>query len=183
MKAAHPVLILQLMLARYGYGWPLVLIVAVMLAWAQFALLPGQAGRLRLEARGLAALRQTANRTVKPDTAPAPPARLATFEAALLPQVELKRFLVDAWDGAAVHAVRVTRTEYRIEHEMRGGFDRLLITIPAAGAYPDVRGYAIDLLMRYPGLALEKLQVKRELSASAEVEAELDLVLLIQPGA
>jgi len=176
----HPWLTTQLLIARHGLAWPIVLLIALLLAWAQFAWLPSRFERLREEAGRLADLRRSASHVSPAHPNKEPPERLRAFEAALLPREELKRFLVDAWDGASVHAVRVTRTEYRIERESRGGFNRLLITVPAAGRYPDIRAYAMDLLIRYPGLALDKLQIKRELSASAEVEAELDLVLLMR---
>jgi hypothetical protein len=179
----NPWLSLQLYGARHGWLKPVLL--AALLACAGVAALSlPSLSKARQQAQDeLNELRRLPKHEPAPITAssaPTAPRGLAAFEYVLTTREDLKTFLVEAWDSAARHQLRVTRSEYRIERDAKGGVERLLITVPANGHYPDIRAYAEDLLVRYPGLALQKMRIKRDQSASTEVDAELDFALLLK---
>lgn len=184
MKGQSLQLSLQLLLARHGWGGLCVLGGLLLLGLLSATLLPQQRQALAREQARLAEVRRT------PAPIGAAPAQkkpslegLAAFEAILTPRSALSAFLVESWNSAATHSVRIAHAEYRQETDPKGGFTRLHMTVPAVGRYPAIKRYALDLLAHHPGLALQKLEIKREQSANPDVEADLHFVLLLAGAA
>lgn len=173
-------LTLQLFFLRHGWVGTGLLMAALVLAVLTTVVLPQMEKSLRNESAQLQSLQRNPLPAQPIRTAKPAPAGLQVFEAALLPRKQLTAFLAESWNSAAAHAIRVAHAEYRMEADPHGGFTRLHINVPAVGRYPAIKRYALDLLAHHAGLALQKMQVKREQSASADVEAELHFILLLQ---
>lgn len=115
--------------------------------------------------------------------------RLAAKPAAPPPAVESRK-LEDLPDGgellpivAAVHAsarrrlVAIDQGEYVWQRDPRGRTARYRMTFPARGSYPQLRGWAADLLAQRPELTLEEFNFRRESIGSEQVEARIRFVI------
>jgi len=62
---------------------------------------------------------------------------------------------------------------YRTQVETRAGLTRLLVTLPVAGTYPDLRRFLAQALNQDAALALEGLRFTRDTPETPNLEAEL----------
>ena len=167
-----------LALAALG-RWPVVLGVVALLACALWMLvLPAGDQRVQRERRQLASLTEQAPATA-PASAPADP--LATFESRLAGPDDVTDLMVQVWRLGADAGLQMNKVDYRTEPDPGGGFERLSVTLPMTGAYPSVRRFVFSLMAEFPGLSLDKLDMKREQTAHGRVETTVHLTLLTRP--
>jgi hypothetical protein len=170
----------ELALASLG-RWPVVLGLVALLACALWmVVLPAGDQRVQHERRQLATLTEQA---AAPAAAPAaPPADpLATFESRLAGPDDVTNLMVQVWKLGADAGLQMNKVDYRTEPDPGGGFERLSVTLPMTGAYPAVRRFVFSLMAEYPGLSLDKLDMKREQTAHGRVETTVHLTLLTRP--
>jgi hypothetical protein len=74
---------------------------------------------------------------------------------------ELMPFVSTVQALAARNAVRIDRTEYRVQPALGNRALRYQLVLPAHGTYPRVRGWLDALLLAYPTATLDELQVQR----------------------
>jgi hypothetical protein len=168
----------QLWLAALG-PWTL----APALACAGAALLWAVAiPRIHAEARQqrdvVERLRRQPHRALPIDPAAPSPDAMALFRATLAKGDDPLRFMRRLWEEAARAGLQVAKVDYRHEADAPGGFTRMEVTVPVTGPYPAVRDFAFGMLADFPGLALDKLEIKRDQPSQAEVTATLHFILL-----
>lgn len=171
----------ELALASIG-RWPLVIAGVSLLAAALWiAVLPEVDQRILQERRQLAALadRSTQASMVAPPAPPADP--LATFESQLATAEDVTNLMIQVWKLGADAGLQMNKVDYRTEPDAAGGFERLSLTLPMTGAYPAVRRFVFSLMTDFPGLSLDKLDMKREQTALGQVETTVHLTLLTRP--
>jgi len=155
-------------LALIGLGLP-----AVVLAWLLLGVLPAQQ-------RDLTTLRARIKAPPPVVQAAPPQDPLAPFRAVLQPdeaKMEVARAL---WRAAADAGLQPSRVDYRNNPATPAGFSRFDLTLPVSGPPDAIRQFAFSLLERYPGLALEKIELQREAAVQDQVEAQLAFVLLLE---
>ena len=87
---------------------------------------------------------------------------------------------------AAVHAgarrrqVALDQGEYLWQREAGSRFARYRMVFPVRGTYPQLRGWAADVLAGHPALALEEFDFRRETVASDIVEARVRFALRVE---
>jgi hypothetical protein len=179
VKRAQLRLACELWLARHGW-LPLVVVALFgVLAVVAATVLPGLQADLAREMRRNAFLaRQAKAAPSKP--APAPRSPQQAFFDALTPQAEKLAVAQDAWDAALASGLRVERAEYRGEPDTGAGFSRLDLRLPVSGTYPAIKRYVFGMMASHPGLALDKIEVKRERAAQEAVEVQLQFSLFVR---
>jgi Tfp pilus assembly protein PilO len=172
----------SLALARLDRGVASLLAAALVavLAWAVFV--PMAERDAEAQQRRLDAFRKAqAEAPVATAAAPLHVDALQAFEARLATP-ELQHQLQQAlWQQAAANGLQLSKVDYRHEDDAPAGFTRLSITLPVNGAYPAVRKFLFSLLAQFPGLAMDKLSLKRVAGGTAQVEATVHLTLLVRP--
>ena len=178
VKRARLRLACELWLARHGY-LPLA-VVALFAALASVAaiVLPRLQGELAREQRRNVFLAEQAK---APTTKPAAPrSHQRAFFEVLVPQSEKLAVAQDAWDAALASQLRVERAEYRGEPDSGAGFSRLTLRLPVGGSYPAIKRYVFGMLAQHPGLALDKIEVKRERAAQEALDVQLRFSLFVR---
>ncbi len=161
---------------------PLVLAVLGVLAAALWgALLPMAEQRSAQEISQLEGLRRTAA-IIRP-VEPLPPRAdtLTAFEERLASDEDLSRLMQQIWNQGAAAGLQMNKVDYHSEVDASGHFNRLLITLPMTGPYPAVRKFTFSLMAAFPGLSLDKLDMKREQIASGDIETTSHLTLYTRP--
>lgn len=169
---------------RQRYGWPGVFLIACGVAVAIV-------GGFALHAtRNLEALRAVQiNPGVQPTilSAAASPAsnreRLLAFDAALLSEESVPDVLQDLIAKAEAHRLLLARGEYAQENDVQGGFLRWRMTLPLKGEAESIHAFLLAALQAHRSLALESVQFKRERVDAKIVEARVQWVLFVRPGA
>ncbi|GAA5175867.1 hypothetical protein GCM10025771_09210 [Niveibacterium umoris] len=173
LSAPRMRLALELALARHGLWIALGTLFAAASAWLVLGLLPAQSRELA----------QLAARSTQAAGAPAPSAPqdpLAPFRAVLRPDAEKTAVARALWNAAAEAGLQPARVDYRSNPATPAGFARFDLTLPVTGSPTVIRRFAFSLLERYPGLALEKIELQRESAMQDTVEAQLAFVLLLE---
>lgn len=171
---------LQLLLRRCN-PWALMLSLAGLLALLLWALLLPLAERqLQDEEQRLAMARKKQPRLIPP-SALGTTDQLAAFEASLANDEDLARLMRQLWLQGQVAGLQLSKVDYRHEHDLNGRFHRVSITLPLSGPYPAVRQFVFGLMAEYPGLALSRLDMKREQTGSPLVETTVHFILLKRP--
>lgn len=171
----------ELALAALG-RWPVVLGLVALLACALWMLvLPASDQRVQRERRQLATLTEQAAAAPAAAPASAPADPLATFESRLAGPDEVTNLMVQVWKLGDDAGLQMNKVDYRTEPDPGGGFERLSVTLPMTGAYPSVRRFVFSLMAEFPGLSLDKLDMKREQTAHGRVETTVHLTLLTRP--
>ena len=172
---------LQLALAALGLG-PLLLVLgalAVGLLW--FVALPAaEAGREAAGAAWRAAQQAGPGHRQAIPTAPQADA-LAEFTAHLADDEDVARLAQRIWHEAGVAGLQLSKVDWRAEADAGQRFGRLHITVPMTGPYTAMRKFSFGLLAAYPGLALDRLDMKREQLASTAVETTAHFTLYVRP--
>lgn len=151
-------------------GWPGLLGLALALAAAATHLVgvvPIQEhnDQLRMEADRL---RQLA--AVQPETLP--PAEIRTL-AALPSGDELMPLVAAVHAGARRRQVVLDQGEYLWQGDAGTRTGRYRMTFPARGSYPQLRGWAADVLAEWPALALDEFDFRRDNIGSESVQAQV----------
>lgn len=166
-------LALELLLARHALKLIVLGVPAIALAWLSLALLPAQG-------RELVSLRARV-KAPPPVVQAAPPQDPMVPFRAVLQADEAKMEVARAlWNDAAAAGLQPARVDYRNNPGTVAGFSRFDLTLPVAGPPDVIRQFAFSLLERYPGLALEKIELQREAAVQDQVEAQLAFVLLLE---
>lgn len=115
--------------------------------------------------------------------APAPKDPLAEFNKVLLAESAQHQFLRTLSQQASRAGLKIGRIDFHTEPGSGVGFERLSIVIPVAATYPVLQAFAFSLLAEFPGLALEKIDMRREHVSLETVDAQLHFVLYVEPAA
>lgn len=113
---------------------------------------------------------------------PAAPDPLVAFSQVLLPKSGQNQFLRSVSQLATQAALKTGHIEFRREPE-QSAYQRLTVTIALNASYPRIQNFAFALLAAYPSLALEKIELRRELASLEELQATLHFVLYMEHGA
>jgi hypothetical protein len=175
-------LALQLWLQSMG-PWSLGALCSAALAGLFWAVaLPGIHARLHQQQALVEHLRRQApGRPMALDPKAPSTDALTLFRSTLAKGADRGRFMRRLWSESAQRGLLISKVDYRDEPDQAGRFDRLQVTFPVTGSYPAVRNFALQLLADFPGLALDKLEIKREAAPQADVTANLHFVLLVEP--
>lgn len=172
----------QLLLTRVRWPWVLwiVLTLAAALVWG-WGLPKARLDAQTLSQRNLAA-RQTTSSRPPPDVGLDPGiTALTAFEERLADGDAQARLMRVLWRYAQASGVQLSKVDYRREDVTQAGYRRLTLTVPMTGSYPMIRQVVFQLMAEFPGLALIRLDMKREASPQAPVEATAHLVLYLRP--
>lgn len=86
---------------------------------------------------------------------------------------ELAPVVAAAHSSARRRLVAIDQGEYAWQRDPRGRTARYRMTFPARGSYPQLRGWAADLLAQRPELTLEEFNFRRENIGSEQIEARV----------
>lgn len=172
---------LELWLAAIG-RWPLLLALAAVLTamlWA--VLLPVAEIAATHEQFQLAVLSSPVAGARSAEPMAASVDTLTEFEQRLAADDDVSRLQRALWRQGASAGLQMNKVDYRNEADANGQFSRLAITLPMTGPYPVVRKFIFSLMADFPGLSLDKLDVKRDQAASGLVETTVHLTLFTHP--
>ena len=178
VKRAQLRLACELWLARHGSLPLVVATLIVALAVVAAIVLPRMQAELAREAHRNAFLAQQMKAPNK--SAPALRSARQAFFDVLTPQSEKLAVAQDAWDAALASELRVERAEYRAEPDSGAGFSRLTLRLPVGGSYPAIKRYVFGMMAHHPGLALDKIEVKRERAAQEALDVQLQFSLFVR---
>jgi hypothetical protein len=88
---------------------------------------------------------------------------------------QLPTFVEAVQAQAGRKGLSIDRTEYRVQKALAGRALRYQLTMPAHGAYPQIRTWLEALLHDYPSAALDELSLHREADGSGQLEARVTL--------
>lgn len=169
---------------RYLAGllaWPGLLGLALAAAAAGIDLLA--TGRLVAQNDGL---QQEVSR-LRRQAAAAAPRELPASEIRSLAQLpggsDLSPFVAAIHAGARQRQIVLEQGEYVWQEANATRAASYRMTFPARGSYPQVRGWAADLLARHPELVLEQFDFRRDSIASQVVEARVRFALRMEKAA
>lgn len=106
--------------------------------------------------------------------------RLAAFYARFPTVTELPARLQELHRLAEAHGVVLARADYRASREAGTGLQRVSLSLPSSGAFEPLYRWLAEVLATMPEVALESLTVKREDTATDEVEVELRLAIFLR---
>ena len=107
--------------------------------------------------------------------------RARDIEQRLASEDDRMRLMKQIWQLGAAAGLQLNRVDYHTEVDAGGRFNRLLITLPMTGSYPAVRKLMFTLMAEFPGLSLDKIDMKRDQTASAQVETLVHMTLHTRP--
>ncbi|MEY8876492.1 MAG: hypothetical protein AB9M60_08290 [Leptothrix sp. (in: b-proteobacteria)] len=81
---------------------------------------------------------------------------------------------------ATRHGIELPQGEFSLGGDLAEPLGRYSMLLPVKADYLAVRGFCLDVLREMPGVSLQDLNLKREDSASAQVEARLRFVLFVR---
>jgi hypothetical protein len=103
---------------------------------------------------------------------------LKLFQAYLLPHEDIPEVLRLLVGLAASEGLQLSKGEYKVVHDSRGGFVRYKMNLPLQGSAAKVEKFILSALAQHKTLALESVQFKRERIDAADVEARIEWVLV-----
>ena len=106
--------------------------------------------------------------------------RVKLFDQQLLPHADIPTALQDLFNLAEDEQLVIARGDYRPQLDTQGGFLRYRMSLPVKGEARAVLRFLHKALRTQKALALESVQFKREHAGASEVEARLQLALLVQ---
>ncbi|MBI4996105.1 MAG: hypothetical protein HZC22_04245 [Rhodocyclales bacterium] len=118
----------------------------------------------------------------------------AAMRAEALPVVDVRRLAaLPSGDElvplvASVHAlahgrqVSLDQGEYSWQADAGGRSGRYRMSFPARGRYPQLRGWAADVLAEWPALALEEFDFRRDTIGNENVEAQVRFSVRVGEG-
>lgn len=173
----------SLMLAHVGRGPVLLVAAGVVTAVIWGVLVPAAERQSVQQQRQLDEARRAAmDLPERPERSASPQVNaLQAFENRLAGAEDIALLQKQLWQQAAAAGLELNKVDYRSEMDASGQFTRLSITLPVNGAYPGVRRFIFALMAQFPGLSLDKLDLKRSAVSAAQVEATMHLTLLGRP--
>jgi hypothetical protein len=172
---------LQLALAALGRGPLLLAAAAVLVLLLWLVLLPAA---MSSRAAGIVELQaaQSAATGVRGAAAPAPAADgLTDFAARLASDEDVARLVQQIWRQGSAAGLQINKVDWRAEADAGLRFGRVQVTVPMSGSYSAMRRFVFGLMSAYPGLALDKLDMKREQASAGPVETTAHFTLYVQP--
>jgi hypothetical protein len=109
-------------------------------------------------------------------------ARLKNFDARLLPVDGVSGLLTDLLEAARRGTLAVASSEYRIEPEVVGRFEKLRFSWPVTGSSTALLELISEALGKHPSLGVEGLKISRN-TDGVGVEARIDWVVYIKETA
>jgi Tfp pilus assembly protein PilO len=164
-----------------GRGSVVLALLVVVTAVIWLGLVPVAERELARETRLLATVREAARGAPATRTVPQRPDALSAFEQRLANEDDRMRLMKQIWQLGAAAGLQLNRVDYHTEVDAGGRFNRLLITLPMTGSYPAVRKLMFTLMAEFLGLSLDKIDMKREQTTSAEVETSAHMTLHTRP--
>lgn len=166
-----------LLLARAGLLPAAALLCLAAAALLHFLLLPQLQARTERDRQHLADLR--AGRTAAP-AAQDLAAHYNEFRTQLASEDGRGELLKSLFKLAAEAGVTLAQADYRQQPDPGCGCQRLQITLPVRGTYPQIRAFIDAALARIGALALDELSLRRENVKNTNVEAQLRLTLYLR---
>jgi hypothetical protein len=105
---------------------------------------------------------------------------LAAFYAYLPAHAAIPDQLRQLVDIAESHGITLSKAEYKAEADSRADFLRYRITLPIRADYASTQDFLIHALQAMPTLTLESVAFKRTQIEAGEVEARIQLALLVR---
>lgn len=105
---------------------------------------------------------------------------IAAFYAYLPEHTAIPDQLRQLVEIAESHGITLSKAEYKAEAESRADFLRYRITLPIRADYASTQDFLIHALQAMPTLTLEAVAFKRSQIEAGEVEARIQLVLLVR---
>jgi len=170
-----------LFLSSLGRGSLVLALLVLVTAVIWLGLVPVAESELARETRQLAAVREATHDAPAARTGSQRPDALGAFEQRLASEDDRMRLMKQIWQLGAAAGLQLNRVDYHTEVDAGERFNRLLITLPMTGSYPAVRKFMFTLMAEFPGLSLDKIDMKREQTASAQVETSAHMTLHTRP--
>ncbi len=171
----------RLRFALHRHGWPAP--VGLLMALLVWPLAHWGADRARADASALSAtLQEQRLQQVRQPGPPATPGQDLADLPSRLPAAEgALEALQTIHAAAARHGVKLSAGEYRLVRE--GGsplIQRYQITLPASGAYPDVRAWMATVMNTLPTIAMDELSLTRQDVGSPAIETRVRWTLYLR---
>jgi hypothetical protein len=172
--------------AMHRLGWPGVVGAGflVLAATVYFtALLPANQQVSRLRAQ----LEQRSSAIARPDAAvraaDSPAAQLVSFRKAMPDRASLPDCLEKIFAVAERSGINLDEGDYKLLENPGDKLVRIQITFPLKASYPQIRNFIAQLKLAMPAVALAHIQMQRQKVAETNVEAQIRLVLFMEPSA
>ncbi|WP_255989566.1 hypothetical protein [Chitinolyticbacter albus] len=81
---------------------------------------------------------------------------------------------------AARHSLQLSAGEYLLQLDPQAGVQRYRLQLPVVGSYDAISGFVAEALHAIPTLTVESIHLKRNSIDADQLEAELQLQLLLQ---
>ncbi|MES2151611.1 MAG: hypothetical protein V4508_17675 [Pseudomonadota bacterium] len=106
--------------------------------------------------------------------------RIAAFNAFLPPHEALPELLKKLVGVAADNGITLAKADYKAQPEDGADFLRYQITLPLKADFARIQAFTVGALRALPTLTLETVAFKREQIGNGEVEARIQLSLLLR---
>ena len=176
---------LEVLLWRYGFGWAVLSVLAILFLAGQFVVLPNLAQQLdsqRKELQQLQLEQSNLSRTIALPVKPSGNKKiLDQLSSVSIPEAEFTDVLRKIATMAERNGVVLSQSDYQNSSKGHGGLNRLQVTLPLRASYPQLKQFIEQVLFEFPGVSLDDLVLKRESVAQNQVEIRIKLSLWIQP--
>lgn len=112
-----------------------------------------------------------------------PASQLARFHKAFPTPASLPDWLERIFAVAGNQGIGLDEGDYKVIPDAAGRMVRVQITFPVKSNYPQIRKFISQLKAEIPVVALEHIQFQRQKVADPNVEAQIRLVLFMEPAA
>jgi hypothetical protein len=167
--------------ALQRHGWPaLVGVFLLLLIWplAHWGTDPARQQAASLQASLQAQRRQQVN---APDPRATQTSRMAEFQSRLPAAEGALEAVQVIHTAAAKHGVKLAAGEYRLLREGNSPvLQRYQITLPATGAYLDLRAWMASVLNTLPSIAIEELSLVRQNVGTPALESRVRWTLYLK---
>jgi hypothetical protein len=87
------------------------------------------------------------------------------------------------FDTAAKNGLELAQGEYRLNVVKEAGLQRYQLSLPVAGAYPEIRAFVAEALNADPALALAAIKLRRDRIEDTALEGLVNFTLYLEMGA
>jgi hypothetical protein len=87
------------------------------------------------------------------------------------------------FDTAAKNGLELAQGEYRLNVVREAGLQRYQLSLPVAGAYPQIRAFVAEALNADPALALAAIKLRRDRIEDTGLEGLVNFTLYLEMGA
>ena len=178
-------LLLEVKLWRYGYGWLVLAILAMLFLAIQFLALPNIKQERSLVRKQLQQLQLEQENLSRNTQMPVPVSKnrkiLDQLSSISISEADFSNVLRRIAEMAQYHGVGMSQSEYQSSTKGHGGLTRLQVTLPLRTSYPQLKQFIEQVLFEFPGVSLDELVLKRESVAQNQAEVRVKLSLWIQP--